>query len=125
MDTGEICTRGSTDFCSNPETAGAFGTVPAGAYPRERHCRRGGFAGSALLVLLTIRHRIDITGKPTVSLPAAVMREFGFDRFAKSRALVELEGAGSYGCNGLPVGRCWCRWPRNGPKGKNASGSVP
>ena len=46
------------------------------------------------------------------------MREFGFDRFAKSRALVELERAGLIRVQArCQAGRCWCRWPRNGPKG--------
>jgi DNA-binding MarR family transcriptional regulator len=54
----------------------------------------GALPGRALLVLLAIRHRIDISGKPQVSLPAAVMRDFGLDRFAKSRALAGLERAG-------------------------------
>jgi hypothetical protein len=54
----------------------------------------GALPGRALLVLLAIRYRIDLTGRPQVTLPASVMREFGFDRFTKRRALAELENAG-------------------------------
>lgn len=65
-----------------------------GPIPLSHIIAAGALPGRALLVLLAIRHRIDLAGKPRVSLPAAVMRDFSFDRFAKSRALVELERIG-------------------------------
>ena len=57
----------------------------------------GKLPGRALLVLLAIHHRVAITGKPKVSLPANVLTEFGFDKHAKARGLHELERAGLIG----------------------------
>jgi hypothetical protein len=50
--------------------------------------------GRPLSVLLAIWHRVALTGKPWVSLPASVMADFRFDRTVKARALAELERAG-------------------------------
>jgi hypothetical protein len=50
--------------------------------------------GRPLPVLLAIWHRVALTGKPWVSLPASVMADFRFDRTVKARALAELERAG-------------------------------
>jgi hypothetical protein len=47
-----------------------------------------------LHVLLAIWHRVALTGKPWVSLPANVMADFRFKRTAKARAIAELERAG-------------------------------
>ena len=54
----------------------------------------GALPGRALLVLLARWHRVDLTGRLRVALTAGVMQEFGFDKFVKRRALMELEGAG-------------------------------
>lgn len=50
--------------------------------------------GKALAVYITLRHRCDLEGKTTVSLPAALLSKFGVDRDAKARALRVLEEAG-------------------------------
>ena len=50
--------------------------------------------GRPLPVWLAIWHRVALTGKPWVSLPANVMADFRFDRTVKARALAQLEGAG-------------------------------
>jgi hypothetical protein len=50
--------------------------------------------GRPLPVLLAIWHRVALTGKPWVSLPANVMADFRFDRTVKARAIAELERAG-------------------------------
>ena len=127
MDTGEIVREREAQTSAlirrQQERSERFlrGPIPVSAIAAA-----GVLPGRALLVLLTIRHRIDITGKPTVSLPAAVMREFGFDRFAKSRALVELEGAGLIRVQRV-AGRAVLvsLASKRTEGGKNASGSVP
>ena len=50
--------------------------------------------GRPLPVLLAIWHRVALTGKPWVSLPANVMADFRFGRTVKARAIAELERAG-------------------------------
>lgn len=50
--------------------------------------------GRPLPVWLAIWHRVALTGKPWVTLPATVMTDFRFTRTAKARALRELEQAG-------------------------------
>jgi hypothetical protein len=50
--------------------------------------------GQALAVLLAVHHQITLTGKPSVSLPSALLAELGTDRDAKARALHQLERAG-------------------------------
>ena len=50
--------------------------------------------GKALAVYLILRHRRDLTGEPTTTLPARLLRDFGVDRHSKARALRALEGAG-------------------------------
>jgi hypothetical protein len=45
-------------------------------------------------VLLAIWHRVALTGKPWVTLPATVMTDFRVGRATKARALAELERAG-------------------------------
>jgi hypothetical protein len=51
-------------------------------------------SGQALALFLAIRHRIDLTGKPTVTLPRSLLDELGISKDAKSRGLRQLEGAG-------------------------------
>jgi hypothetical protein len=50
--------------------------------------------GRPLPVLLAILHRVAVTGRPWVTLPASVMADFRVGRTAKARALAELERAG-------------------------------
>lgn len=50
--------------------------------------------GQALAVYLAIRHQCDLTGKATVTLPIALLEQFGVDKDAKSRALRSLSVAG-------------------------------
>ena len=66
----------------------------AGPIPLTAIVTAGGLPGSALLVFLAIHHRIRVTGKPWVTLPATTMIEFNFGRNVKSRALTHLERAG-------------------------------
>ena len=65
-----------------------------GPVPLDVVATAGALPGRALLVLLAIWHRVDLTGRLRVALTAGVMQEFGFDKFVKRRALMELEGAG-------------------------------
>ena len=65
-----------------------------GPIPIRLIAAAGKLPGRALLVLLAIRHRIDLTGKPAVSLPSSTLADFGFDKHVKSRALCDLEQAG-------------------------------
>jgi DNA-binding MarR family transcriptional regulator len=50
--------------------------------------------GKALAVLLAIHHQSDLTGKPSVTLPARLLADLGISRGAKSRGLQLLEKAG-------------------------------
>jgi hypothetical protein len=50
--------------------------------------------GRPLPVFLAIWHRVALTGKPWVSLPANVMADFRFGPTVKARAIAELERAG-------------------------------
>jgi DNA-binding MarR family transcriptional regulator len=50
--------------------------------------------GKALAVLVAIHHQSDLTGKPSVTLPAKLLAELGISRGAKSRGLKLLEQAG-------------------------------
>lgn len=50
--------------------------------------------GKALAVYLAVRHRSDLLGGPMVTLPPALLRDFGIDRDAKARALQALNDAG-------------------------------
>ena len=49
--------------------------------------------GKALALYIAIQHRCDLAGHATVTVPAALLRDFGLDRDAKARALRELEQA--------------------------------
>ncbi len=50
--------------------------------------------GKALAVYIAIRHRRDVTGKPTVALSNPFLATWGVDKDSKARALRELEAAG-------------------------------
>src|SRR4051812_10771149 len=50
--------------------------------------------GKALALYLAVQHRRDLGGRSTVTVPAALLREFGISRDAKARALRYLEEAG-------------------------------
>jgi hypothetical protein len=50
--------------------------------------------GKALAVYLCIRHRCDMTGRSTITLPASLLADFGIRRDTKARALRDLETAG-------------------------------
>jgi hypothetical protein len=51
-------------------------------------------SGQALALFLAIRHRMDLTGKPMVTLPRGLLDELGVSKDAKSRGLRLLGGAG-------------------------------
>jgi DNA-binding MarR family transcriptional regulator len=51
-------------------------------------------SGKALAVLLAIHHQSNLTGKPSVTLPARLLADLGISRGAKSRGLQALEKAG-------------------------------
>lgn len=65
-----------------------------GPIPLEPLAAASCLPGKALAVYIALRHRCDLEGKSTVSLPAALLRSFGVDRDAKARALRVLEQAG-------------------------------
>jgi len=48
-----------------------------------------------LALYLAIKHRCDVVGRSTVTLPSSLLREFGIDRDAKARGLRALEEAGT------------------------------
>ena len=50
--------------------------------------------GRALHLYLAIRHRCDLRRAKTTTLPSAYLRTWSLDKYAKRRALAELEGAG-------------------------------
>jgi DNA-binding transcriptional ArsR family regulator len=53
----------------------------------------GRLPGQALALYLVIRHQSDLTGSPVVTTPAGLLKRFGIDKDAKSRALKSLLGA--------------------------------
>ena len=63
--------------------------------------------GQALAVLLATHHQVALTGRPSVSLPAALLREFGVSRDAKARALHQLERAGLIRVERAPGRAAW------------------
>ncbi|QGY03622.1 hypothetical protein MMSR116_18300 [Methylobacterium mesophilicum SR1.6/6] len=65
-----------------------------GPIPLESLAVASRLPGKALAVYIALRHRCDLEGKNTVSLPAALLRSFGVDRDSKARALRVLENAG-------------------------------
>lgn len=65
-----------------------------GPIPLEPLAEASRLPGKALAVYIALRHRCDLEGKSTVSLPAALLRSFGVDKDAKTRALRVLEQAG-------------------------------
>jgi DNA-binding transcriptional ArsR family regulator len=50
--------------------------------------------GHALALFLAVHHQSDLTGKPSVTLPARLLESLGISRGAKSRGLQVLEKAG-------------------------------
>lgn len=64
-----------------------------GPIPLETLATASCLPGKALAVYIALRHRCDLEGKTTVSLPAALLRSFGVDKDAKTRALRVLENA--------------------------------
>ena len=82
--------------------------------------------GRPLPVLLAIWHRVAVTGKPWVSLPANVMADFRFDRTVKARALAELERAGLIRVKRTPGRPVLVSLASKRTEGdENASGSIP
>jgi hypothetical protein len=65
-----------------------------GPIPIHMIATAGRLPGRALLVFLAIHYRVTVTGKRSISLPPALLAEFGFDKDVKSRGLRELEQAG-------------------------------
>jgi DNA-binding MarR family transcriptional regulator len=53
-------------------------------------CEASRLPGQALALYLAIRHRRDLTGNDTVTVPAGLLQSFGIDKDAKSRALKQL-----------------------------------
>jgi hypothetical protein len=53
-----------------------------------------GLVGKALALYLLILYRRALTRKSSVKLPGTLLTEFGIDRHARARGLVQLEGAG-------------------------------
>jgi DNA-binding transcriptional ArsR family regulator len=49
--------------------------------------------GHALALYLAILHQIDISGRAEVTVPSHLLRQFGIDKDAKSRALSRLSAA--------------------------------
>jgi hypothetical protein len=45
-------------------------------------------------VLVWLRHRARLTSKPSVAVTNVTMAEYGISRYAKARALCQLEAAG-------------------------------
>jgi DNA-binding transcriptional ArsR family regulator len=99
----------SLSFPSGEPTVGEI-EIETGALRRARSRRRERFlkgpilmrhigvanrlSGQALALFLAIRHRMDLTGKPVVTLPRSLLDELGVSKDAKSRGLRVLEGAG-------------------------------
>jgi DNA-binding transcriptional ArsR family regulator len=87
-----------------------------GPIPLEMLSRAARLPGKALAVYLVFRHQCDLTGRPTVTLPISLLKNFGVRRDAKLRALSELEKAGLVRVN-KKMGRSaritdtgeWCR----------------
>ncbi len=50
--------------------------------------------GKSLALFLAVRHQTDLTSKPTITLPAALLAQLGISRSAKARCLKSLEQAG-------------------------------
>ena len=50
--------------------------------------------GKSLALFVAVHHQIDLTGKPIVTLPATLLRDFGITRNTKARCLKALEQAG-------------------------------
>src|SRR5215210_551623 len=65
-----------------------------GPIPLEHIAQAACLPGKALAVYLAVHHRCDLEGRSSVTLPAALLRDFGIDRDAKARALRHLEQAG-------------------------------
>ena len=49
--------------------------------------------GKSLALFLVVHHQIALTGKPFITLPAALLRDFGISRSTKARCLKALENA--------------------------------
>ncbi len=65
-----------------------------GPIPLKELAIAANLPGKALAILLTIHHRIDLTGNASITLPSGLLAEFGIRRDAKARGLKQLEQAG-------------------------------
>lgn len=65
-----------------------------GPVPLDWLAAAGRLPGKGLQVGLVIWHRAGVARAHTVSVPTALLADFGVDRFAKRRALDALAGAG-------------------------------
>lgn len=65
-----------------------------GPIPLDEIAAAARLPGSALAVLLAIRHRRDLTGHDWVTLPTALLDQLGIGKDAKSRGLRHLSDAG-------------------------------
>jgi hypothetical protein len=71
-----------------------LGLFLKGPIPMLRIARADKLGAHALLLLLAIHHRVDVTRSPTVTLPRGLMADLGVDKFVKSRVLRALERDG-------------------------------
>jgi hypothetical protein len=65
-----------------------------GPIPLQGVAQAACLPGKALAVYLAIHHRCDLEGGSSITLPAALLGQFGVNRNAKARALRHLEQAG-------------------------------
>lgn len=77
-----------------PQTARQRGAFIRGPFPMPQVMLAGALPGKALLVWLLVQHQVRMTRKLEVSLPGKLLDAARIDRFAKSRALRDLEQAG-------------------------------
>jgi hypothetical protein len=64
-----------------------------GPIPLQQIAVAARLPGQALAVYLAIHHRTALTGSTTVTLPKALLRQFGVSRDSKARSLHALQNA--------------------------------
>jgi DNA-binding transcriptional ArsR family regulator len=82
-----------TDLSSALENR-ALGRFLKGPIPLSLICAAARLPGQSLALYLAVRHRSDLTRSDSVTVPAALLRSFGIDKDAKSRALKLLAAEG-------------------------------
>jgi hypothetical protein len=81
-----------TDLFRRHATRNA-GRFLKGPIPMPDLSRAARLPGQALALYLAIRHQIDLTGRPNVTVPNHLLRQLGIDKDAKSRGLRSLSVA--------------------------------